>query len=207
MTQLTTSIAENPYAASAAVAQPVPTAPVVPVVPVVPAVSALPHDAAVRELFARGKNGAAWFYWIAGLSVVNTVMVLAEGGRRFALGLVVTMVSDAMAAKALKPGGEISLLWIALGFNAFVLGLFIVCGRLSQRRMLSIYALGMALYLVDCIFSLMLSGFMRTGGGFIGIAIHGYALWSMWSGFVAYRQLNVLERQMMTMSAATAEVR
>ncbi len=195
MTNPTTSIAGNPYAASAAVAEPV------------PAVHAVPHDAVVRELFARGKNGAAWFYWIAGLSIVNTVMVLAEGGRRFALGLVVTMVGDAVAAKALKPGGEMSLLLVALAFNAFVLGLFIVCGRLSQRRMLSIYALGMVLYLLDAIFSFMLSGFMRTGGGFIGIGIHAYALWSMWSGFVAYRQLNVLERQMMTMSAATTEVR
>jgi hypothetical protein len=184
-----TGPAESPFAAPSAVLEPS------------PATAALPPDAAVRGLFDRGKNGAAWFYWVAGLSAVNTIAVLAEGGLRFALGLVVTMFGDAVVARELKPGGSMTALAIALAFNAFVLGLFIVCGRLSQRRMLPIYALGMALYLVDSIFSFLLSGFMRTGGGFIGIGIHAYALWCMWDGFVAYRQLNVLERQMMTMSA------
>ena len=184
MSEPVSPVAENPYAATTAVLEQ-PTAAV-----------ALPADAAVRELFDRGKNGAAWFYWIAGLSVVNTVIVLAEGGRRFALGLIVTMISDAVAASAIKPGGEMSLLAIALGFNAFVLGLFIVCGRLSQKRILPIYALGMVLYLLDGLLSLML-------GGFIGIAIHAYALWCMWSGFMAYRQLNILERQIMMTGVAT----
>jgi hypothetical protein len=135
--------------------------------------------------------------------VINTVIVLAEGGRRFALGLVVTMFADALAASAIKRGGDMKLLAIALCFNAFVLGLFVICGRLSQRRILPIYALGMVLYLLDGILSLTYSGFIRPGGGFIGIGIHAYALWSMWSGFWAYRQLNVLERQMMAAGVAS----
>src|SRR5947207_443451 len=113
MSEPMSPVPENPYVAPAAVANPPNFA------------AAVPHDAEVRELFSRGNNGAAWFYWIAALSVVNTVIVLAEGGRRFALGLVVTMISDAVAASALKPGNSMAVLAIALGFNAFVLGLFV----------------------------------------------------------------------------------
>jgi hypothetical protein len=184
MTDPTNPAVESPSSAPATIAESAPPPP------------AVPHDAAVRELFARGKNGAAWFYWISALSVVNTIIVLAEGGRRFALGLVVTMISDAIAARALKPGGDMKILAIALCFNAFVLGLFVVCGRLSQRRILPIYALGMVLYLLDGLLSLRL-------GGYVGIGIHVWALCSMWSGFWAYRQLNVLERQMMAAGLAS----
>src|SRR5438552_889686 len=139
---------ENPYLTPAAVVEPQPLGPV------------LPPDGAVRALFEQGKNGAAWFYWIACLSVVNTIAVLAEGGLHFALGLVVTMFADAVAARAIQPGGNLTALAVALGFNAFVLGLFVICGRLSQRRILPIYALGMVLYLLDTLLSFRFSGFM-----------------------------------------------
>jgi hypothetical protein len=191
MSEPTSPVTQNPNLGPASVLEPPSAAP------------GVPADATVRELFVQGKNGAAWFYGIAGLSVANTVLVLAGGGLRFAFGLVVTMFADAVAARALRPGGNMTTLAIALGFNAFVLALFVICGRLSQRRILPIYALGMALYLLDTVLSFLLSGFMKTGGGFIGLGIHAWVLWSMWSGFVAYRRLNVLERQMMTMHAAT----
>jgi hypothetical protein len=186
MTEQTTPAAENPYAA-----------PVAAVMESPPAVAPLPHDGAVRELFDRGKNGAAWFYWIAALSVINTVMLLSQGGRTFALGLAVTMIADSLAAgAALKPGGNMTVLYAALAFDVVVLGLFIFCGWLSQRRILPIYALGMVLYLLDGLLCLSL-------GLVVGIFIHAYALWSMMSGFLAYRQLNILHRQMMTMATAT----
>jgi hypothetical protein len=189
MSEPTNSAAENPYGAPAAAVGPALSANVV------------PHDAAVRELFTRGKNGAAWFYWIAVLSLINSAMVLSQGGITFALGLTVTMIADLMAARAaLKPDGDTAAIAAAIIFDAVILGLFALCGRLSQRRMLWIYALGMLLYLLDGLLCLAIG---MKGGLRMSLLIHGYALWSMWSGFWAYRQLNVLERQMMTMGVAT----
>jgi len=178
----TASFAENPYAAPAVVESVRPD---------------LPTDAVVRNLFEQGKAGAAWFYWIAGLSVVNTVMVLADGGRTFALGLGLTLVADSIAADlGLKPGGNTTVLGIALAFDAVILGLFILCGYLSQRRILPIYALGMVLYLLDGLLCLSL-------GLIVGIGIHAYALWSMGSGFLAYRRLNIVQQRLLTMGAMT----
>ena len=188
MSEPTNPVAENPYAPPAAVGE------------LSPPASSMPHDAAVRDLFARGKNGAAWFYWIAVLSLINTALVLSKSGITFALGLTVTMIADLMAARnALQPGGDTTALGMALGFDAVILGLFALCGRLSQRRILPIYALGMLLYLLDGLLCLRIG--MR-GGLRMSLLIHAYALWSMWSGFWAYRQLNILERQMMAMSVA-----
>jgi hypothetical protein len=175
----------NPYAPPEAVASSSPA-------------GELPDDAKVRELFERGKNGAAWFYWIAGLSLVNTVMVLSEGGLAFALGLNITMIPDSIAADvALKPGGNWAVLVAALVFDAVILGLFVLCGYLSQRRVLPIFALGMVIYLLDGVLGFLLMGF----NDLIGIAIHVFALWSMWSGFMAYRELNQLQRRMMMTGA------
>jgi len=179
-------VAENPYASPAV---PQPTSP------------ALPPDAAVRGLFLQGKNGAAWFYWIAGLSLINTVLVLTKSNLTFALGLVITMIPDNIAADvAFKLDGNKAVLGGALAFDAAILGLFVLCGYLSQRRILPVFALGMVVYLLDGLLAFLLLGF----SDFIGLAIHAYALWSMWGGFLAYRQLNVLERHMMMTSIATS---
>jgi hypothetical protein len=185
MSQPSESAANNPYAA------PVPISDAVPL----GSAAALPLEGEVRELFNRGKNGAAWFYWIAGLSVINTLMVLSGGGHRFALGLVVTMIADSIgAAIALKPGGNMAALGAAGAFDAVVLGLVVCCGRLSQRRVLPVFAVGMGFYLLDGLLSLLL-------GGIVGIAIHAYALWSMARGFAAFRQLNALEQRLLMAGA------
>jgi hypothetical protein len=46
----------------------------------------------------------------------------------------------------------------------------------------------MFLYLLDTPLALLT--------GFLGIGIHLLALWGMWSGFSAYRQLNALEQRL-----------
>jgi hypothetical protein len=75
------------------------------------------------------------------------------------------------------------------------LGLLVLCGKLSQRRVLPIYALGMGLYFMDGLLSLLL-------GSIVSIVIHGYALWSMWRGFWAFRKLNRLESQLLSAGPA-----
>ena len=56
---------------------------------------------AVREAVdAQMKKGANWFFWIAGLSVVNSVILLMEGDRHFVVGLGVTQLVNAIALEA-----------------------------------------------------------------------------------------------------------
>ena len=46
-----------------------------------------PADAAA---VAQLKSGASWFYWIAGLSLINSIAAVSGGSWRFILGLGIT---------------------------------------------------------------------------------------------------------------------
>ena len=179
MSQSTDSAVPNPYAAPLPVSEVAPSQPAV----------MLPLDGEIRVLFDRGQKGAAWFYWIAALSLINTVMVLSGSDSSFALGLGVTLIVDSFAASfANQAEGNANILAVAVGFDVIVLGMVVLCGWLSKKRILPVFAIGMLLYFLDGLACLLL-------GSILCIAIHAFALWSMWSGFAAYRQLNVLEQR------------
>ncbi len=182
MSQPTEPTLVNPYTSSADAEAPLPPA------------LAVPLDGELREQFQRGKNGAGWFYWIAALSLINSLMVLSGSDTSFALGLGLTLITDNIALEASKELGQGAIITAGV-FDAIVLGLMVLCGWLSQKRVLPVFALGMVLYLLDGLLCLLLSSMMC-------IAIHGFALWSMWTGFAAFRQLNALERQLGTAGAA-----
>jgi hypothetical protein len=186
MSEPTASV-PNPYA---------PPQPAADVPPPLPA-EGLPLDAEIRSLFDRGKNGAGWFYWIAGLSLFNTLAMLTGSGTTFAVGLGVTMIADVIAVRAARNGGSNIALGVALAFDLIVYALVLGCGWLSRKRVLPVFAIGMVLYLLDGILCLLL------GRSVICIGIHALALFNMWSGFTAYRKLNELERSML-LSAAGA---
>jgi hypothetical protein len=171
----------NPYAASA------PEAAVVAVPPLEAAPDALREQ--IRALFERGKQGAAWFYWVAGLSAINTIIALTGNQWGFALGLGVTTIANAVAMEGVPAESRGLAIGVAVVFNVIVLGCVTLCGWLSQQRYLIPFALGMVLYLFDGLLFLLMFDIMS-------IALHGFALFCMISGFNAYRQLNALEQQL-----------
>ena len=59
----------------------------------------LPNNKVIEALFEAGESGAGWFYWIAGLTLVNTFGMLSGTNSRFALGLGVTLIADALAIR------------------------------------------------------------------------------------------------------------
>ena len=62
----------------------------------------------------------------------------------------------------------------------------VIFGWLSRKRLLWIFGIGMFLYLLDGLLYLLI-------GDYLSGAFHGYALYSMFTGFNAYRQLNKVE--------------
>ncbi len=144
--------------------------------------------AAMEALKAAGNNGANWFFWIAGLSLVNTVIAHAGGESHFIVGLAITAIVDAIASGIGKtePEAATTVMVIAIGFSVFVAVMSVVFGWLSRKRILWIFGIGMFLYLLDGLLYLLI-------GDYLSGAFHGYALFSMFTGFNAYRQLNKLE--------------
>ncbi len=137
---------------------------------------------------AAGNSGASWFYWIAGLSLVNTAILHSGGDRHFIVGLAITVIVDVIAAGIGKdhPDAATTLMLFAIGFSVFVSVIVAVFGWLSRKRFLWIFGIGMFLYVLDGLLYLVI-------GDFLSAAFHGYALFSMIQGFNGYRKLNQLE--------------
>ena len=135
-----------------------------------------------------GETGANWFYWIAGLSLVNTAIAHSGGDRHFIVGLSVTAIVDAIAQQIGKehPQSASLAMGIAIGFSVCVAVVVVLLGWLSRKQLLWVFGIGMGLYLLDGLVYLLLGDFLSAG-------FHGYALFSMSQGFGAYRKLAKME--------------
>lgn len=151
----------------------------------------------IGEMYAAclqaGNAGANWFFWIAGLSLVNTAMAHGGGDRHFIIGLSVTAIVDAIAQQIGKeqPQAASLAMGIAIGFSVCVTIVVILFGWLSRKRLLWVFGIGMGLYLLDGLAYLALGDFLSAG-------FHAYCLFSMSRGFSAYNQMTKLEMALQT---------
>ena len=174
---------ENPYQS--------PEIPETPEIAVEQAPAFSPLEAQIAVLMHQGKTGANWFYRIAAFSIINTLIMLISGGIYFVLGLGVTFIADAIAQNAGQNPQESAVLKVvAFVFSVVMSLVFCGFGWLANKRFQPLYFLGMTLYLLDGLLFLML-------GQMLACAFHAYALYCMWGGFRAYRQLAALEKQLM----------
>ncbi|MGQ0634589.1 MAG: hypothetical protein ACT4QC_08260 [Planctomycetaceae bacterium] len=141
-------------------------------------------------LEAQGRAGANWFYWIAGLSVVNSAILLLGADIHFVVGLGITQFVDVIAAALAQQAPENATLFrvISIGLNAIVVAVVLLLGWLSNRRFTSIFLLGMTLYLLDGLLFVLF-------GDWMSVAFHVFALYCMSKGWSAFRQLNSLIRE------------
>jgi hypothetical protein len=125
----------------------------------------------------RARSGAHWFYWIAALSLVTSIISLAGGGWGFFLSLGVTQLINAFAA-----GLASELGWgfkvVALVFDLIAAGLFALIGYFASKRHTWAFVVGMAVYALDALLFVI---FFHL----LALAFHGFALYSMYSGYKA----------------------
>ena len=145
----------------------------------------------MRLLLQQGANGANWFYWIAGLSLINSVVMLVGGNFVFVVGLAATGIGDQMAMVIAQKTPEAALVAKGAAFAWAVIVALIVAGigKLSGKRYLAVYAIGMGLYLVDGLLFLVFANWLSA-------AFHAYALYMLTRGFKAFRQLNAIDRKL-----------
>jgi hypothetical protein len=140
------------------------------------------------ELTQRYKAGVNWFYWIAGLTLVTSLIALGGGGWRFLLSLGTTQVVDAVAeGLSADLGGAPKI--VALVLDLVVTGVFITFGWLAGTKQLWAYILGMVVFLFDGLVSLLVQDL-------IGVIAHVVVLFFMFRGYQAGQQLVNLEKAM-----------
>lgn len=139
--------------------------------------STAPAQAAdVAHLERQIKNGASWFYWIAGLSLINSIVALTGNQWGFILGLGITQLIDAIC-KAIGGAG----MAVAIVLDLIVAGGFIFLGVLANRRQAWGFVVGIVLYGLD-------GGLFLLGGDLLGVGFHAFALFCIFSGYSALRK-------------------
>jgi len=146
--------------------------------------------AAVAELTRRMKSGASNFYWIAALSVVNSILSIAGTGTYFVIGLAVTLLVDGMAIGVAEMAPEAALIVKIIGLVVSIMVSAVVAlfGFFAIKGNRWAFITGMVLYGLDGLLMLVFQDW-------IGILFHAFFLWGLFGGLRALGQLQHLMPQ------------
>jgi hypothetical protein len=137
--------------------------------------------AANAATIASMRRGASWFFTVAALSGINSLLQIFDAKIRFIFGLGITQVAGALAGHTTN--GTVVLLLV----DGLFIGLLLLCGKWAREKSQGAFLGGMTAYALD---GLLLVLF----GMWIDAAVHAYALYRMWQGYAASRELAALEQ-------------
>jgi hypothetical protein len=117
-------------------------------------------------------SAARWFWWIAGLSVINVIMSMSQSKENFVVGLGITALADALFAQA-RP--------VAFTLDAVAIGFFVAMGHLARRGVRWAFVAGAAVYTLDGLLYLLARAWMP-------VAFHALVLFFILRGIAALRE-------------------
>ena len=136
------------------------------------------------DLLKRAKSGANWFYWIAGLSLINSIIFLFGGNLSFIAGLGITQLLDAVVDQISGSESFSAVKIITFAVDAILAGIFILCGMWANKLEIWAFAVGMVLYILDTVLLLAI-------GAYLPVAFHAFALFMIFRGFSAARRMKI----------------
>jgi len=139
------------------------------------------------DLIVRAKRGANWFYWIAGLSVVNTVIFVAGGNVHFLAGLGITEIADAVIDASIREGAPVALKAVSIVFDLIVIMGFVLAGYFANKLSRTAFLVGIIFYAIDAVIVLLLQDFFMA-------AFHAFAGYSLIRGYLACRELKAFSQ-------------
>jgi hypothetical protein len=139
------------------------------------------HD---PELEKRVKNGVSWLYWIAALSLVNSVSALFGSDWRFIIGLGITQFIDAFAM-GFGSGGKV----VAFVLDLVAAGILVVLGIFANKYHGWAAIVGIVLLALDGLIVALAALGSGEGSLWISFAVHVWAIVMIFRGFQASRAL------------------
>ena len=111
--------------------------------------------------------GARWFWWIAGLSLVNTVLLYAGADISFVVGLGITTLASIFMTMTM-----------AVVVIAVTLALYFFFGLEAQKGRAWAFYAGLAVYAFDALVFVYIEDWMS-------VAFHGLAIYFIVKGLMA----------------------
>lgn len=135
-----------------------------------------------QELAAQARSGASWFYWIAGLSIVNTIIFATGSNWSFFAGLGITQVIDGILDAVAKEADITALKFVGYAIDFVIAGIMLICGLWANKFHNWAFIVGIVLYAIDGVIVLLLGAFFPAG-------FHALALFFIVRGFLAALKL------------------
>lgn len=139
--------------------------------PSAPAADLPVNRALVAQSEPEVMSGASWFWWIAGLSLVNTIMIHSGSDTGFIIGLGFTLLVDAMFR-------EYQL--VAFIIDALAIGTILGLGFFARKGHVWAFVVGIVFYTLD-------AGIYLLGQDWMAVAFHGLALFYLFRGAMKLR--------------------
>ena len=118
------------------------------------------------------KSGANWFYWIAGMSILNEIFLQIQSGWSFAIGLGITQLLNAIFRNGV--GSIIATVILS--------GLFVLFGKMAHQGRRWAFITGIIIYSLDGILFIIVKDY-------VGLGLHVFALFYVYRGLRAYNNL------------------
>lgn len=143
------------------------------------AVDAVPTATPAQDqpLVRRRRLSALWFFWVGGLTLVNTLLPLTGQHVRFVIGLGSTQLATGLAARSGRGWAPVILL------DLLLISVFLLLGHFALQGQLWAFAVGIGIYALDGLIFLV-------ARSWVGLAFHAFVLVMMVKGFLAARQLD-----------------
>jgi hypothetical protein len=136
------------------------------------------------ELQRRIRASASNFYWIAGLSIANTIAYFMGKNLSFVVGLAVTQVIDILAINLAHtlPNSAMMMRGLGLFLDLFICGVFVLFGFFARKGLRWAFIAGLILYGLDTIL-------VAVAIDWIGFGFHAFFFWLLFSGFLSLDKL------------------
>jgi hypothetical protein len=123
-------------------------------------------------------QSANWFYWIAALSLINSLIIMSGSTWSFVFGLTFTKVVDALATQYRVTGFAAI---VCLGLNVCAIAAFVILGYFARRCNMWAFVVGLILFVMDTLLLLI-------GSDVYSFAFHAYVIYKLVGGVMALRR-------------------
>jgi len=144
------------------------------------------------------RTGANVFFFIAALSVVNSVICLAGGSWHFLVGLGITQVVDGISENA--DSGTAT--FVAFMIDMAVSGAFAVFGVFGRRERKWAFVTGMILYALDGLLFLILPALVNETPDFLSLGFHLFFLVLLYFGLRSLLRLRQVQASIQSTARA-----
>ncbi len=141
-------------------------------------------ETAMREIGVKKayKNAGSQFYWIAALSLINSLALFFGGNFHFVAGLGLTQLIDGIAFYIGKKSPDINGVVVGVGLflDLGILAMIALFGYLATRGYIWPVVTGMILYGLDALLVLSFKDI-------VGFGFHLFFLWQIWAALKVLR--------------------